>query len=132
MKLYKMSVFLSGTFQICTPNSFESQTLVHFQKAMYELTSLPYLQVACCEAYTSEDIRPHIPTLWASIRREVIEANSAEGEAAALSALTAIILTLERGMVTHAGRDAMNMLIKSAMMGKLSWYSGFFGLVLLF
>ncbi|XP_063604037.1 MMS19 nucleotide excision repair protein homolog [Penaeus indicus] len=82
--------------------------------SLAKLDSLHTL-VACCEAYTSEDIRPHIPTLWASIRREVIEANSAEGESAALSALTAIILTLNRGMVTHAGRDAMNMLIKSAM-----------------
>ncbi|CAL4187032.1 unnamed protein product, partial [Meganyctiphanes norvegica] len=72
--------------------------------------------VSCCEIYSSEDIRPHINPLWASIRREVIEGASTELEQAALSALHAVMLALHRGTTTTATRETSNQLTNFALM----------------
>ncbi|XP_066962387.1 MMS19 nucleotide excision repair protein homolog [Macrobrachium rosenbergii] len=72
--------------------------------------------VACCDIYTSEDIRPHVSPLWVSIRREVVERSSDEAESAALLALTSMMKALERGAVSQASRDAGLSLTNSALM----------------
>ncbi|KAK7081018.1 mms19 nucleotide excision repair [Halocaridina rubra] len=72
--------------------------------------------VSCCEKYSAEDICPHVSPLWVSIRREVVEGSSAEAESAALTALTAMIMALERGAVSQSARDAITSLTNSALM----------------
>ncbi|KAG7164663.1 MMS19 nucleotide excision repair protein-like [Homarus americanus] len=75
-----------------------------------------HTMVACCEVYSAEDISPHVLSLWASIRREIVEGASSEMEAAALSTLSAIVMTLQRGILSQAAHDATNTLTKSALM----------------
>nr|XP_045590445.1 MMS19 nucleotide excision repair protein homolog [Procambarus clarkii] len=71
--------------------------------------------VSCCEVYSAEDICPHVLALWASIRHEIVEGVNGEVEEAALSALTAMVMALQRGILTQASRDATKELTKSVL-----------------
>ena len=75
-------------------------------------------QVSCCEVYTGQDIQSHILPLWTSIRREVVDGVNPQLEAASLSALTAVISSLEAIPHSKSVEDMTDQVVKSAMMGK--------------
>ncbi|KAK3876843.1 hypothetical protein Pcinc_018392 [Petrolisthes cinctipes] len=71
--------------------------------------------VSCCEIYSGEDIRPHVIPLWHSIRREVVDGIGEGMEQAALSALTAVVTTLNKGPISPAVLQATQSLVQMSL-----------------
>lgn len=64
--------------------------------------------ISCCEVYTSVELAPSLPSLWASIRREVCQVGgSGKVEGAALRALRAVLVSLSRSVVPADGDDPL-------------------------
>ncbi|CAM9448745.1 unnamed protein product [Lampetra fluviatilis] len=64
--------------------------------------------ISCCEVYTSVELAPSLPSLWASIRREVCQVGgSGKVEGTALRALRAVLVSLSRSVVPADGDDPL-------------------------
>lgn len=75
-------------------------------------------QVACCEAYSGEDLSPHVVHLWSSLSREAVGGVSSEVEEAVLSAITAVTAALHRGTLSQEVQRAANRWTELALTGK--------------
>ncbi|KAM5244174.1 MMS19 nucleotide excision repair protein homolog isoform 3-T3 [Hipposideros larvatus] len=77
-----------------------------------KLDSLQTLN-ACCAVYGQKELKDFLPSLWASIRREVFQTASEQVEAEGLAALHALTACLSRSVLRADAEDLLDSFLSS-------------------